>query len=51
LHELEDIHREEYDNSVIYKGKAKTFHDVKLSGKEYQVGKKASLFNEIETLS
>jgi len=30
---------------VIYKGKAKTFHDAKLSRKEFQVGEKMLLFN------
>ena len=34
-----------FDNSVIYKGKAKAFHDAKLSRKEFQVGKKVLLFN------
>jgi len=33
------------DNSVIYKGKAKAFHDAKLSSKEFQVGEKVLLFN------
>jgi len=30
---------------VIYKGKAKTFHDAKLSRKEFQVGEKVLLLN------
>jgi len=34
-----------YDNSVIYKGKAKAFHDAKLSRKEFQLGQKVLLFN------
>ena len=36
---------EAYDNSVIYKGKAKAFYDAKLSKKEFQVGQKVMLFN------
>ena len=45
LQELEEIRLEAYDNSVIYKGKAKAFHDAKLSRKEFQVGEKVLLFN------
>jgi len=30
---------------VTYKGKAKAFHDVKLSRREFQVGEKVLLFN------
>ena len=30
---------------MIYKGKAKAFHDDKLSRKEFQVGEKVLLFN------
>ena len=45
LQELEEIRLEAYDKSVIYKGKAKAFHDAKLSRKEFQVGKKVLLFN------
>ena len=45
LQELEEICLEDYDNSVIYKGKTKAFHDVKLSRKEFQVGEKVLLFN------
>ena len=36
---------EAYDNSVIYKGKAKAFRDVKLIRKEFQGGEKVLLFN------
>ena len=45
LQELEEIRLEAYDNSVIYKGKTKAFHDAKLSRKEFHVGEKVLLFN------
>ena len=45
LQELEEIRLEAYDNSVIYKGKAKTFRDAKLVRKEFQIGEKVLLFN------
>ena len=45
LQEFEEIHLEAYDTSVIYKGKAKAFHDTRLSRKEFQVGEKVLLFN------
>jgi len=45
LQELEEIRLEAYDNSLIYIGKAKAFHDAKLSRKEFQVGEKLLLFN------
>ena len=40
LQELEEICLEAYDNSVIYKGKVKAFHDAKLTRKEFQLGEK-----------
>ena len=45
LQELEELRLEAYDNSVICKGRARTFHDAKLSRKEFQVGEKALLFD------
>ena len=45
MHELEEFRLEAYDNSVIYKGKAKEFDDAKLSRIEFQVGEKVLLFN------
>jgi len=45
LQELEEIRLEAYDNSVIYKGKAKGFRDAKLARKEFQVGNKVLLVN------
>jgi len=42
---LEKIRLEAYDNSVVYKGKVKAFHDAKLSRREFQVGEKVLLFN------
>jgi len=40
LQELEEIRLEAYDNSIIYKGKTKAFHDAKLSRKEVSIGEK-----------
>jgi len=45
LQELEKIRLEAYDNSDIYKGKAKAFRDAKLLRKKFQVGEKVLLFN------
>jgi len=45
LQEREELRLDAYDNSVIYKGKAKAFHDAKLCRKEFQVGQKVLLFN------
>ena len=45
LQESEEICLEAYDNSVIYKGKAKAFRDAKLVRKEFQIGEKVLLFN------
>ena len=45
LQELEEIRLEAYNNSVIYKGKAKAFRDAKLIRKEFQVGEKVLWFN------
>ena len=44
LQELEEISLEAYDNSVIYKAKAKAFRDAKLVRKEFQVGERVLLF-------
>ena len=45
LQELEELRADAYDNSVIYKGKAKAFRDSKMLRKEFQVGEKVLLFN------
>ena len=45
LQELEEIRLETYDNSIIYKGKSKAFHDAKLVRKEFHVGEKILLFH------
>ena len=45
LQELEELRLEAYDNSAIHKGKAKAFHNAKLSRKEFRVGEKVLLFN------
>jgi len=44
LQELEAKRLEAYDNSVIYRGKSKAFHDAKLVRKEFHVGEKVLLF-------
>jgi hypothetical protein len=38
IQELEEIRREAYENSVIYKNKTKMLHDQMLSRKEFSVG-------------
>jgi len=45
LQELEAKRLEAYDNSVIYRGKSKAFHDAKLVRKEFHVGEKVLLFH------
>lgn len=45
LQELDELRLEAYNNLMIYKGKAKTFNDAKLSRREFQVGEKVLLFN------
>lgn len=45
IQELEEIRLEAYDNSVIYKDKAKAFHDSKLSRKHFEIGDKVLLYN------
>ena len=45
LQELEEMRLQAFNNSVIYKGEAKAFHDAKLSRKEFQVGEKVLLLN------
>ena len=45
LQELEEIRREAYENSRIYKEKTKAFHDKMVARKEFQVGQKVLLYN------
>ncbi|XP_042432710.1 uncharacterized protein LOC122019294 [Zingiber officinale] len=40
LQELEEIRLEAYENSRIYKEKAKKFHDKQIEVKEFQIGDK-----------
>ncbi|KAL0287292.1 UNVERIFIED_CONTAM: hypothetical protein Scaly_2552200 [Sesamum calycinum] len=45
LQELEEIQNDAYENSKIYKEKAKAFHHRIISWKEFNIGKKVLLFH------
>ncbi|KAL0446237.1 UNVERIFIED_CONTAM: Retrovirus-related Pol polyprotein from transposon.6 [Sesamum latifolium] len=45
LQELEEIRNDAYENSKIYKEKAKAFHDRAISRKEFNIGQKVLLFH------
>ncbi|KAL0381108.1 UNVERIFIED_CONTAM: hypothetical protein Sangu_0175100 [Sesamum angustifolium] len=45
LQELEEIRNDAYENSKIYKEKAKAFHDRIISRKEFNIGQKILLFH------
>ena len=45
LNELEEIRRDAYDNSSIYKSKVKDFHDKNIQRKNFEVGQKVLLYN------
>jgi len=45
LQELEEILLQAYENSNIYKGKVKRFHDSRILRKEFHIGQKVLLFN------
>ncbi|KAL0355396.1 UNVERIFIED_CONTAM: hypothetical protein Sradi_3986500 [Sesamum radiatum] len=45
LQELEEIQNDAYENSKIYKEKAKAFHDRAISRKEFNIGQKVLLFH------
>ncbi|KAK4394161.1 Retrovirus-related Pol polyprotein from transposon.6, partial [Sesamum angolense] len=45
LQELEEIRNDAYENSKIYKDKAKAFHDRIISRKEFNIGQKVLLFH------
>ncbi|KAK4403961.1 hypothetical protein Sango_0764700 [Sesamum angolense] len=45
LQELEEIRNDAYENSKIYKEKAKAFHDRIISRKEFNIGQKVLLFH------
>ncbi|KAL0439327.1 UNVERIFIED_CONTAM: hypothetical protein Slati_2415700 [Sesamum latifolium] len=45
LQELEEIRNDAYENSKIYKEKAKAFHDHAISRKEFNIGQKVLLFS------
>ncbi|KAL0366951.1 UNVERIFIED_CONTAM: hypothetical protein Sradi_3585200 [Sesamum radiatum] len=45
LQELEEIRNDAYENSKIYKEKAKAFHDRAISRKEFSIGQKVLLFH------
>nr|XP_027120404.1 uncharacterized protein LOC113737359 [Coffea arabica] len=45
LQELEEIHNEAYENTVIYKEKNKIFHDQQVSRKTSECGQKVLLYH------
>ncbi|XP_058217027.1 uncharacterized protein LOC131327924 [Rhododendron vialii] len=45
LNELEEIRRDAYDNTAIYKAKVKDFHDKRIHRKAFEVGQKVLLYN------
>ncbi|XP_027364425.1 uncharacterized protein LOC113871532 [Abrus precatorius] len=45
LQELEEIRREAYENSNIYKEHTKAFHDKLIGCKEFHIGDKVLLYN------
>ena len=45
LQELEEIKKEAYENSEIYKAKMKTFHDKNIKRRSFSKGKKVWLYN------
>ncbi|XP_027351216.1 uncharacterized protein LOC113862325 [Abrus precatorius] len=45
LQELEEIRREAYENSNIYKERTKAFHDKRIGRKEFHIGDKVLLYN------
>nr|XP_043633090.1 uncharacterized protein LOC122604268 [Erigeron canadensis] len=45
LSKLEEMRREAYESSKIYKDKTKAFHDRHIVRKSFQVGQKVWLFN------
>jgi hypothetical protein len=45
LNELEEIRRDAYDNTNIYKSKVKDFHDKHIQRKNFEVGQKVLLYN------
>ncbi|CAH9126115.1 unnamed protein product [Cuscuta epithymum] len=45
INELEELRRDAYENSRIYKEKAKVWHDKNINRREFYVGQKVLLFN------
>lgn len=45
LNELEEIRRDAYDNTAIYKAKVKAFHDKRIHRKDFEIGQKVLLYN------
>ncbi|KAK9751001.1 hypothetical protein RND81_02G235000 [Saponaria officinalis] len=45
LQELEEIRRDSYENSALYKEKTKVWHDNMILRKDFTVGQKVLLFN------
>jgi hypothetical protein len=45
LNELEELRRDAYENTKIYKGRTKVFHDKQLVRKKFHVGQKVLIYN------
>nr|GEX57708.1 reverse transcriptase domain-containing protein [Tanacetum cinerariifolium] len=45
LDELNELHNQAYENSLIYKEKTKRLHDLKIKDRVFNIGDKVLLFN------
>ncbi|GJU70594.1 hypothetical protein Tco_1256853 [Tanacetum coccineum] len=45
MHELNELHDQAYENSLIYKEKTKRIHDFKIKNRVFNVGDQVLLFN------
>ncbi|GKB68008.1 hypothetical protein Tco_0929420, partial [Tanacetum coccineum] len=45
LNELNELHDQAYENSLIYKERTKKFHDTKIKNRIFNVGGRVLLFN------
>ena len=45
MNELEELRNDAYDNSIIYKEKAKRWHHKKILRREFKAGEQVLLYN------
>jgi len=45
LNELDELHKEAYENAKIYEAKTKAFHDKMISHKSFELNQKVWLSN------